>query len=142
MGYYEGEPIKGELHSTDASTATVIPIFKQGSIVAYTLAANEYLEIHSIEVITAPGGDVDVFLSNSTSPVAGEVITRGTLAANSGILKSHMLVTGQPGALPYVVAPAGVVDVNFHGTLRRIPPAGTRANYQASLVPGNASFTS
>lgn len=136
---YQGEPIHGELHSSDAHSGVQVPIYKAGSLTAYTLQPWEWIEIHSIEIVTAAGGDCFLAIDTAanTTPTAGTVVVRGTLAANSGLVISHMHYTGasQAGAngspyLPWLIAPAGVVDVNFRGMLRGASQPG-RPNWQS-----------
>jgi len=40
-----GEPVFGQVHTTDASSGVAIPIYNVGSTDARTLASNEYLEV-------------------------------------------------------------------------------------------------
>lgn len=133
--HVEGEPIHGELHSTDAHSGVSIPVYNQGSLTARTLAAYEYLEITSLEIVSAAGGDIQVFSGTSGSPSAGQMILRGTVAANGGLAMSRMRYTGRIGETLWVVAPAGVVDVLVSGAVRQESVPG-RAPYQQSLVPG------
>lgn len=116
---FGGEPIHGILHSTDASSGVAIPIFKEGSVTAYTLAANEYIEIRSIELITVAGGDCYVLIGGDATLGTGETVTRGTFAANGGIVRDKIRHAGSFGQSAYVVAPAGVVDVRFNGVIRK-----------------------
>lgn len=135
---HAGEPIHGEIHSADASAGVQIVIYNQGSVTARTLNTHEYIEIHSLELVTAAGGDCYVFLAPTAAPVTGKYVVRGTFAANGGIAMSTILASGQKGDLPWVIAPAGAVDVIFKGVVRKAETDanGGRAAYQASLVPG------
>jgi hypothetical protein len=97
-------------------------MFKDGSDTAFTLRSDEYVEYHQVDLVTAPGGDCIVFSDSDddNSADTGEVILRGTFAANGGMVKELCPpYVGLPGAKPHVTAPAGVVDVSFKGTLRR-----------------------
>lgn len=135
MGHYAGDPVRGILHSTDASSGVQIPIYDQGSVVARTIGSDEYLEIHSIRLVTAPGGDCYVLIGADATLGTGETVVRGTYAANSGVAVSVTLHSGRKAWVPWVVAPAGAVDVEFAGVVRRTEHLG-RAAYQQSLVPG------
>ena len=135
MSHYAGEPVRGILHSTDASAGVAIPIFNQGSVIQRTIGSDEYLEIHSIRLVTVAGGDCYVLIGPDATLGTGETVVRGTFAANSGLSASILLHTGRPSWNPFLVAPVGVVDVEFTGVIRRADHLG-RAAYQASLVPG------
>lgn len=130
-----GEPIHGELHSSDASAGVAITIYNQGSKTARTLASNEYIEIESLEVVSVAGGDVTVFGSTDGTIDAGETIVRGTVAANSGIAMSKMRYTAKNGDSIFVKAPAGVVDAVFSGSIRQETDKA-RPAWRESLVPG------
>lgn len=116
---YNGDPIHGHLHSADASSGVAVPIFKDGSLTPYTLADGEYICVSSFELNTAPGGDCTLFISPDTTADTGEVVSRGTYAANGGIDREHIMFAGQPDASVHVIAPAGVVDVSFTGYVKR-----------------------
>jgi hypothetical protein len=119
MGY-AGDEVHGELHSTDASSGVEITLYRAGSTDSRTIQDNEYLEIHSLELITAAGGDAYVFIGADSTLGSGETAARGTFAANGG--RSGELCppyAGIKGGKPYVVAPAGAVDVVIKGTIRR-----------------------
>jgi len=119
MGHKPGEPILGILHSADASSGVEIPIYKLGSTTAHTLASDEYIEITSIELVTAVGGDCYVVIGDDATRGAGEDVLRGTFAANDGIQKDDVCHAGAVGQKAYVTAPAGVVDVRFNGVIRK-----------------------
>lgn len=126
-----GDPIHGELHSLDASGGVRVPVYKAGSVDAYTLAPNEYVEIHSVELVSAAGGDVALFLGGTNTPSAGEYVVRGTVNANSGLVMSKMHFIGTDGSVPFLIAPAGVVDVNFTGVIRKGHSEGAYPSWQA-----------
>jgi hypothetical protein len=125
----DGEEIKGELHSTDASSGVEITLYNQGSLTARTLTEDEYIEVHSIEAIAAVTGDLHVFIGADATPGAGETVVRGVPANNGGILKSIIKRTGRPGHKPFVIAAAGVVDVVFNGVIRKVGRA-VRPNWR------------
>lgn len=115
-----GEEVHGELHSTDASSGVAIPLYRGGSSTVRPIAANEYLDIHSVHLVTAAGGDAYVLVGADVTLGNGETVVRGTFAANGGIaneLRPHY--SGQMGLSPWVVAPAGAVDVIIKGTIRK-----------------------
>ncbi len=130
MGKILGEPFRGELHSTDASSGVILVLYKDGSTDAYTLAANEYLEICSIQIVTDVGGDVFLFTGADATPAAGEYINRGPFAANGGIVQElkppH---AGKVGHGVYIDAPAGDIDVIIRGGIRR-EGATSRASWK------------
>ena len=137
---HPGEPIRGHVHSADASSGVEIPIFNQGSLVARTLLADEYIEIDQLELITVAGGDCVVFLDadDGNDNDTGEVATRGTFSANGGIEKGHNapILVGIAGAKPHVIAPAGVVDVTFTGRIRKGNGTLHRPSWRETQTPG------
>lgn len=116
-----GRPFTGILHSTDASAGAVVPVFLDGTAAAYTLAANEYLEVHDLAVVAAAGGDVILHYKTTAgnSPGTGKTIARGTVAANGGLVVDAILpVVGDLQEQIIAVAPAGVLDVTIKGIVR------------------------
>jgi len=119
MGY-NGDEVHGELHSTDASSGVEIPLYRAGSTDVRPIQDNEFLEIHSLELRTAAGGDVYVFVGEDSTVAAGETASRGTYAANGG--RSGEICppyAGIKAGKPFVVAPAGVIEIIIEGTVRR-----------------------
>jgi hypothetical protein len=116
-----GDPVHGELHSADASGKVAVTLYEAGSNTARTLGSTEYLDVDSIEIITATGGDAYVYLGTvAAGLVAGQVVIRGTFAANSGLSMSFDTPrSGAVGKIPVCVAPAGVVDVVLTGRIRK-----------------------
>lgn len=123
-----GREVHGTLQSADASSGVEVPFYVAGANTsggqsADTLDADEFLTITDVSVISVPGGDVHVFLNddNDGTPDTGETVVRGTLGANAEISKSFIVTPrhGAAGARLWVVAPIGVVDVNFTGRVQR-----------------------
>ena len=123
-----GREVHGNLNNADASSGVEVPFYtagggSSGGQTADVLAAGEFLAITDILVVTVPGGDVHVFLNddNGGTPDTGETVIRGTLAANAGIAKSFIITPrhGAAGARLFVIAPVGVIDVNFTGRVQR-----------------------
>lgn len=131
--FSSGEPVHGELHSTDASATVQIPIYKQGSTTAYTLLADEYICIHSFEEVSAAGGDMYIFIQPTNTPVAGSYVVRGTVAASGGIAMSKLPFEGVNSGLPWCTAPAGVVDVVFTGSVHKYT-TGKRPIFREALA--------
>lgn len=134
MGYKPGEPIKGILTSADASSGVAIPIFSQGSNTARTLGDDEYLVIHSVELVSTTAGDAYVFLGADATLGTGETVERGDFAANGGIAPGFDLEhAGALGHTPFVVAP-GAVDVKLTGRIRK-KSIGERPNWREDQSP-------
>lgn len=114
-----GEPINGILHSTDASAGVAIPIFNVGSTDARTLQSDEFIEVYSIELIAAVGGDAYVLIGPDATLDTGQTVTRGTFGENGGIARDKTVHAGKVGEQLWLVAPAGVVDVRLVGAVRR-----------------------
>jgi hypothetical protein len=131
-----GDPVKGVLHSADASAGVEIPMYSRGTETVRTVAANEYLEIDSIELVTAPGGDCYVLIGPDASLGTGETIVRGTYAVTGGVSEPNVRRAGNVGEKPFVVAPAGVVDVAFTGRIMKGQTQGQRPSWKESMVPG------
>lgn len=115
-----GREIHGEISSADASAGVVAAIFAAGTdTTTITLAAGEFIEVTDIGVVAVAGGDIHVFFGTDNTPAAGSTIMRGTLAANSGMLKSFVR-TGRHGVAGDSVrldAPIGQVDLWFTGRI-------------------------
>jgi hypothetical protein len=117
--------VHGELHTTDASAGVTVPLYLPGTPTARVVAANEMLFIDSLSVVAVAGGDVRLFFDNDagggTDLDNGEVIVRGTYAVNGGIVRNFTIPKrGALAALVRLVAPAGVVDVEFVGLIRKV----------------------
>lgn len=140
MGHEVGDPIRGFVNSADASAGVEVAIFKMGSQTAHVLLANEYIVITDIQIVSAAGGDIQLFFDtdNDNALDAGEEIFRGTVAANGGI--AQRLVPAHPGpagSLVHIDAPAGAVDVAFQGFIRNEGDnTGARPSYRESQTPG------
>jgi hypothetical protein len=116
---YEGERIHLELHSTDAHAGVVVTMYNSGSQTVRTLAAGEYIEVHSFIMVSAAGGDTEIFFSTSATPPAGGTIYRGTLAASGGIALSQFPAVGDAGMSVWAISPAGAFDAVGEGCIRR-----------------------
>lgn len=116
----EGDPVHGILHSANASSGVEVPIYKEGSNTAYVIGENEYLVVHSVQLIAALGGDCYLYIGGSGGVSTGETVSRGTYTLNGGIAPSQFKHTGLRAQKPYLVAPVGVVDVKFTGFIRKI----------------------
>lgn len=114
-----GQEIKGELHSTDASAGVEVPLFELGSLTQRTLDEDEYIEIHSAELFSAATGDVHLFTGADASPGAGETAVRGTVGANGSVEGEHIKHRGLAGHKAFFIAPLGVSDCMFYGSIRR-----------------------
>lgn len=109
--------VHGELHSTNASTGVAIPLYYEGTSNVATLLGDEHLKIDSIQAISAAGGDVQVFVELNATPQVGDFVIRGTVSVDGGVVEGHVSFTGKVGAVAYLIAPAGVVDVVFSGRI-------------------------
>ena len=131
----QGQPIRGHVSSTDASTALTLALFNPGDNTPRTLQPDEYIEIHQIELVAAGGGDCQVFFSDDNTLDTGETILRGTFGANGGIEKQ--LTPPRAGGIGKdvrVIAPAGQIDVNFMGTIRNGGDStGVRPSWKADV---------
>lgn len=136
MSYDVGRPFRAHTHETDASSGADVPIFEMGGTVAYTLKDNEYLEVHSVQVVSAAGGDVFLNCGASSADTAAEQIFRGTVAGNGGIVGEKFCppFAGPLAGTLWVDAPAGVCDVTITGFIRsgRSDVVDGKQNYQAN----------
>lgn len=132
-----GEPVRGILHSTDASAGVEVPLFIRGSTTSRVVAANEYLVIDSAEIVTAAGGDSYLLIGPDASLGTGETIVRGTYAANGGaVIGPHSNRAGPTAGKPFAVAPAGAMDVVLTGYVMKAQTEGLRPTWKGSLIPG------
>ena len=131
----KGRVVKGEQFVTDASTAAEVALYDQAGEV-YALAADEYLAIETIEVVTDTAADVHVFFDDDDDnvPDAGETIVRGDFSANGGIATQFPTPRrGQDGGKPHVVSDvAAAVKITLSGLVRKVltktGPVGTPAH--------------
>lgn len=114
-------PIKGELHSTDASGGVEIPIYDAITSVVIAISATQKVVIQSIVVTSVAGGDTYVWHDNDagagTDADAGEFVIRGTVAAKGTLYGDFKDAPkyGTVGAKQRAVSPNGVLDVQFSG---------------------------
>jgi len=137
MSIVKGEPFVAILNHGDASSGESVTsdeggLFRSGSLTAVALAADEYLEVHSIQVVSAVGGAVHVFAGADNNAGAGETLVRGTVAANGGLVQElkppHVCKAAHQ---VYAKAPVGAIDVVIRGGIRRQTVSGARASWKA-----------
>ena len=118
-----GEHVHGEFTSADASTAAVVTLYT-GDGVARALVAGERLVIQSFHVVVGASGlTVTLFDDRDADGTAdaGEIIARGTFAANGSLSESGILHYCKQAVTANVLAPkvktsgAGQVDVVLRG---------------------------
>lgn len=117
-----GEPVHFELHSTDASSGVVVPMYTAGTETARTLASTEFLTVEQTLTVSAAGGDVRLYFGTSGTPATGSMAARGTVAANGGFVFPQpgcSIRRGVKGDSLWIVAPAGAVDVSGVGFITR-----------------------
>lgn len=116
-----GKEVHGELHTVNASSGVEVPLYEAGTdTTALTFGATEFLEITDIIVVAATGSDVQVFFGSTNTPAAGSMIIRGTIGAE-GVMERSFIGTprgGVAGDTVRVLAPSGVIDVNFTARLK------------------------
>lgn len=133
MGEITGRPVRGVIDSADASSGVAFTLYEEGSLSAYTLGDNEYLEIHHITVVSAAGGDVHVFVGDDASAGTGETVIRGEVASNGGFSTNlNPPFAGQAGQSAYINAPTGNVDAQFRGTIRQAKTGTARPAWRES----------
>ncbi len=101
------EPFHGErIVDGDASTLTILLLYKSGSLTAYTLGAAEVLHITHVTILTEIGGDVALIAAATAA--AGTYIVEGSIAAQGGIDKnlSCSPYVCPPGVTPYFSGPS------------------------------------
>ena len=135
MDLLRGQPIKGELHSTNASAGVEVTLYEIGSTAVRTLNSDERISVDRLELVSAATGDVHLFTGADASPGAGETVARGTVAANGGIVMEHVGHIGQSGHKAYFIAPSGVSDCVFYGSITR-ERHSTRPAFKEALVGG------
>lgn len=117
-----GELVRLHLHSADASAGVVMVAYDYAGA-ARTLGSTERLVLTDASLITAVGGDCGIIFddeANIGSTAPGFVVLRGTYVANGGESKAlQSPFMAPPGVMPFVYAPAGVVDATCFGTIIR-----------------------
>lgn len=134
-----GERVHFELHSTDAHSGVSIVIYISGSQTVRALASGEYIEIHSGQMISATGGDTEVFFSTTATPPAGGVIFRGTLSASGGVALSQMPAVGDANQTLWAISPAGAFDFVGEGCIRRGGAQPLINRQQPFVASGNST---
>jgi hypothetical protein len=130
-----GRPFEAEVNSSDASSGVAIPIYESGAAtsVAYTLLSREYLEVDFVHFITVAGGACEVLIGADATSGVNEQIIAGTYAANGGFAgELGSPKVGVVGGTLWVVAPAGVADVQIRGRIRTLDDVGTKASWKAA----------
>lgn len=132
MGEITGTPVRGEVDSADASSGVAFTLYEEGSLTSRTLGDDEYLEIYHVAFVTAAGGDVYVHVGPDVTIGSGETVLRGEFAANGGMTSNlNPPFAGQAGHLAYLTAPAGNVDGQIRGTIRRAATGTTKPSWKA-----------
>ena len=138
--YAHGEPVHGEKVSTDASAGVAIPIYNEGSTTARTLGADEYIEVHEVQVSSVAAGLTIVSFGATnpgSSPTAGNRVVSAALPINGSIQMSHVHAVGPVGATLWLTAPAGDSShVTLKATIRSATANNSRPKWMESLTPG------
>lgn len=124
--YTTGAVCHGEFSSADASALTEanarILLYGAGSTTAVTLAATDHVIITDLKILCgATGLTVTVYDGANNTAGAGEVIAKGTYAANGGEANNYSAPhVCQAGTWPKVLTSgAGQVDVSIKGYIYR-----------------------
>jgi hypothetical protein len=132
-----GRPFEAHVHSTDASSGVAIPIFEPGGVTAITLASDEYLTAVWAKLVTVVSGDAHIFIGADATLGTGEVVVRGTYAANGGFAGNlDIPKVGLVAGTLWVIAPAGVVDAFVHGTIRKVDNTGAKPSWREAELGG------
>ena len=129
MAINQGVTIHGEFSSADASALTEansrILLYGPGSTTAITVASTDWVCITGFTVqLGASGLTVTLYDGANNTPAAGEIIFKGTLAANGfagfTCFTPHVC---QVGTWPKLLTSgAGQVDVSIRGFITSITP--------------------
>jgi hypothetical protein len=113
-----GDPVHGEVVSTDASGAGVaVTWYPAGSVTARTLAADEYLAITDVLFISTAGGVYDLVFGAVGD---GKHIVKGNAAVLGGIAHHFETpVVGMKGVNALLIAAAGQVDLVLQGFIAK-----------------------
>jgi hypothetical protein len=114
-----GDPVHGEVISANASGAGVaVILYTSGTATVRTLAANEYLTITDVILISTAGGVYDLIFG--TAAGAGKHIVKGIADAKGGL--AHHFETPQTGPIgvnALLIADAGQVDLCVTGYITK-----------------------
>ena len=113
-----GDPVHGEIISTDASGAGVaVTWYPSGSTTARTLASDEYLAITDVLFISTAGGVYDLVFG---AVGGGKHIAKGNAAALGGLAHHFETpVVGVKGVNALLIAEAGQVDLIVQGYIAK-----------------------
>jgi hypothetical protein len=117
----QGDPIKGEISSSDAHSGIVATLYKSGSASAYTLAANERITITDVLFVSTGGGAYSLsFRPITGGSLAGTRIIAGATDAYGGIVHHFETpISGPAGVPPMLVADAGTVNLIITGYITK-----------------------
>lgn len=125
----QGDPVKGEVVSTDTSGGVVVTLYDAGLATARTQTVNEFLTITDLILISSGGGVYTlVFYPLSTGVIptgawpaqAGLLIAKGNADVLGGL--AHHFETPVIGPRGYgaaLIATAGQVDLVLTGNLTK-----------------------
>lgn len=113
----QGDPVKGEVVSADASGAGVaVTWYNAGTLTARVLAADEHLVITDVLFISTAGGVYDLIFGTGTG--AGKHIVKGNATALGGIAHHfETALVGPTGVNALLIAAAGQVDLIVSGAI-------------------------
>jgi hypothetical protein len=100
-----GDPVKGEVSSSDAHAGVAVTLYKAGSTTAYTLSATEYLNVTDILFCAANTGQFAVV---TITDAAGKRIVKGTFGTASYGPYLHHFET--PLVCPLGITPVLIAD--------------------------------
>ena len=128
MAFNAGDPIHGEVVSTNASGGVAVTLYKAAPalpIAAKTLTANEYVTITDVIFISTAGGVYNlVFYPLSTGVItdgAGLRIVKGNADVLGGVAHHFETpVTGPKGYGVALIAAAGQVDLIVSGYITEV----------------------
>ena len=114
-----GDPIHMEVDSSNASAGVVFTLYKAGQLSPFALAANQYIDVTDIILISTVGGAYDILAA--ASDAAGARIAKGSAAALGG-LAHHFEVpyTCPVGVTPRLIADAGQVTCVLQGFVTEV----------------------
>lgn len=134
---YEGIPFAAYASfNSDGQNDEPLAIYQHGQTDEHTLKENEYVEIHSVDVVTEDAQEVRVF-TGDTATDRGTVV-RGEFAANGGMVKSpvsppHVGLAGERIRVAVSGTESGQVDVIVRGTIRLSGTERGRQSWRADL---------
>jgi len=119
---YRGDPVRGEYNGTSIG-APEVPIYREGSLNAHTLAADEILVITEALIDCAVGNsELRLFIGADSTPGAGETVIHVKFPAAGTAMMERVGIEVSTGAgnKPYLLGDTADARCQFSGYIQKV----------------------